>query len=47
LPAVPGGADQFAVYLMHDEEGKTLAAHRDDIIPTLLRTSRSFMIRYC
>jgi probable F420-dependent oxidoreductase len=29
------GADQFAVYLMHDEEEKTLAAYRDDIIPAL------------
>jgi probable F420-dependent oxidoreductase len=29
------GADQFAVYLMHDEEEKTLAAYRDAIIPAL------------
>jgi alkanesulfonate monooxygenase SsuD/methylene tetrahydromethanopterin reductase-like flavin-dependent oxidoreductase (luciferase family) len=29
------GADQFAVYLMHDEEEKTLAAYRDEIIPAL------------
>jgi hypothetical protein len=27
--------DQFAVYLMHDEEEKTLAAYRDEIIPGL------------
>ncbi len=29
------GVDQFAVYLMHDEEEKTLAAYRDEIIPGL------------
>ncbi len=29
------GADQFAVYLMHDEEEKTLAAYRDEVIPEL------------
>jgi hypothetical protein len=29
------GADQFAVYLMHDDEEKTLAAYRDEIIPAL------------
>jgi probable F420-dependent oxidoreductase len=29
------GADQFAVYLMHDEEEKTLAAYSDDVIPVL------------
>jgi probable F420-dependent oxidoreductase len=29
------GADQFAVYLMHDEEEKTLAAYRDEVIPAL------------
>jgi hypothetical protein len=27
--------DQFALYLMHDEEEKTLAAYRDEIIPAL------------
>ncbi len=29
------GADQFALYLMHDEEEKTLAAYRDEVIPAL------------
>jgi probable F420-dependent oxidoreductase len=29
------GADQFAVYLMHDEPDKTLAAYGRDIIPAL------------
>jgi probable F420-dependent oxidoreductase len=29
------GVDQFAVYLMHDEEEKTLASYRDEIIPGL------------
>ena len=29
------GADQFSVYLMHDEDEKTLAAYRDEIIPAL------------
>jgi alkanesulfonate monooxygenase SsuD/methylene tetrahydromethanopterin reductase-like flavin-dependent oxidoreductase (luciferase family) len=29
------GADQFAVYLMHDQEEDTLAAYGDQIIPTL------------
>jgi probable F420-dependent oxidoreductase len=29
------GVDQFAVYLMHDEPGKTLAAYGRDIIPAL------------
>jgi probable F420-dependent oxidoreductase len=29
------GVDQFALYLMHDEEEKTLAAYRDEIIPAL------------
>jgi probable F420-dependent oxidoreductase len=29
------GAGQFAVYLMHDEAEKTLAAYRDDVIPAL------------
>jgi probable F420-dependent oxidoreductase len=29
------GADQFALYLMHDEEEKTLAAYRDEVIPGL------------
>ena len=29
------GADQFAVYLMHDQEEDTLAAYGDEIIPTL------------
>jgi probable F420-dependent oxidoreductase len=27
------GADQFAVYLMHDQQDKTLAAYAEDIIP--------------
>jgi alkanesulfonate monooxygenase SsuD/methylene tetrahydromethanopterin reductase-like flavin-dependent oxidoreductase (luciferase family) len=27
------GADQFAVYLMHDDEEGTLDAYRDEIIP--------------
>jgi probable F420-dependent oxidoreductase len=29
------GADQFALYLMHDEEEKTLAAYGEEIIPAL------------
>jgi hypothetical protein len=29
------GVDQFALYLMHDEEEKTLAAYRAEIIPAL------------
>src|SRR5450755_524111 len=29
------GVDQFALYLMHDQEEKTLAAYRDEIIPAL------------
>jgi hypothetical protein len=29
------GVDQFALYLMHDEEERTLAAYRDEIIPAL------------
>jgi probable F420-dependent oxidoreductase len=29
------GADQFAVYLMHDQQEKTLAAYGDTIIPAL------------
>jgi probable F420-dependent oxidoreductase len=29
------GADQFALYLMHDEEEKTLAAYGEEIIPGL------------
>jgi probable F420-dependent oxidoreductase len=29
------GADQFALYLMHDEEEKTLDAYRDEVIPAL------------
>ena len=29
------GADQFAVYLMHDQEEDTLAAYGDQIIPAL------------
>jgi probable F420-dependent oxidoreductase len=29
------GVDQFALYLMHDEEEKTLAAYADEIIPAL------------
>ncbi len=29
------GADQFAVYLMHDQPGETLAAYGDTIIPAL------------
>jgi hypothetical protein len=29
------GADQFAVYLMHDDEENTLAAYGDEIIPAL------------
>jgi hypothetical protein len=27
--------DQFAVYLMHDDEQGTLDAYRDEIIPAL------------
>ncbi len=30
------GADQFAVYLMHDQPGQTLAAYGRDIIPELV-----------
>ena len=29
------GADQFALYLMHDQEEQTLAAYGDQIIPAL------------
>jgi hypothetical protein len=29
------GADQFAVYLMHDDEENTLAAYGDEVIPAL------------
>jgi alkanesulfonate monooxygenase SsuD/methylene tetrahydromethanopterin reductase-like flavin-dependent oxidoreductase (luciferase family) len=29
------GVDQFALYLMHDEPDKTLAAYGRDIIPVL------------
>ena len=29
------GVDQFAVYLMHDEPDKTLAAYGDTVIPAL------------
>ncbi len=29
------GADQFAVYLQHDDKDGTLAAYRDDVIPAL------------
>ena len=29
------GADQFAVYLMHDQPGETLAAYGAEIIPAL------------
>jgi alkanesulfonate monooxygenase SsuD/methylene tetrahydromethanopterin reductase-like flavin-dependent oxidoreductase (luciferase family) len=29
------GADQFALYLMHDQEEDTLAAYGDEIIPAL------------
>ena len=29
------GADQFAVYLMHDDDENTLAAYRDEVIPAL------------
>ena len=29
------GADQFAVYLMHDQPAETLAAYGDTIIPAL------------
>jgi len=29
------GADQFALYLMHDQEDATLAAYGDQIIPAL------------
>ena len=29
------GADQFAVYLMHDQEEQTLAAYRSEVIPAL------------
>jgi hypothetical protein len=29
------GADQFAIYLMHDQPDKTLAAYGDTIIPAL------------
>ena len=29
------GADQFAVYLMHDQPGETLAAYGDTVIPAL------------
>jgi hypothetical protein len=34
------GADQFAVYLMHDDEENTLAAYGDEIIPALTLRSR-------
>ena len=29
------GADQFAIYLMHDQPGPTLAAYGDEIIPAM------------
>jgi hypothetical protein len=29
------GADQFAIYLMHDEQEKTLAAYGSAIVPAL------------
>jgi hypothetical protein len=29
------GVDQFAVYLMHDQEEQTLAAYRGEVIPAL------------
>jgi probable F420-dependent oxidoreductase len=29
------GADQFAIYLMHDQPGQTLAAYGDEIIPAI------------
>ena len=29
------GVDQFAVYLMHDQQEQTLAAYGDKIIPAL------------
>jgi hypothetical protein len=29
------GADQFALYLMHDQEDQTLAAYGAEIIPAL------------
>jgi hypothetical protein len=29
------GADQFALYLMHDQEEQTLAAYRNEVIPAL------------
>jgi probable F420-dependent oxidoreductase len=34
------GADQFAVYLMHDDEEATLDAYGDEIIPALTRLSQ-------
>lgn len=39
------GADQFAVYLMHDQEEDTLAAYGETIIPSLkalFRTRQSY-----
>jgi probable F420-dependent oxidoreductase len=36
------GTDQFAVYLMHDEEEKTLAAYRDEVIPAMQRLEGLF-----
>jgi hypothetical protein len=27
--------DQFAIYLMHDQEVQTLAAYRQEVIPAL------------
>ena len=29
------GADQFALYLMHDDEEKTLTAYGEEVIPAL------------
>ena len=29
------GVDQFALYLMHDQEEQTLAAYRNEVIPLL------------
>jgi probable F420-dependent oxidoreductase len=29
------GVDQFAIYLMHDQDEQTLAAYRDEVVPAL------------
>ena len=36
------GADQFAVYLMHDDEENTLAAYGDEIIPAVNHLAAGF-----